>query len=176
MMPGLTKSYRGTMRNRFATVMSMRCKAEFDNIHQQVNGEFLPLKVWISAAKPAIAKCYSGDHSLFSAHSSVCDDALDNNWIVESTFLPSTFKIDTCNPTHKQTIEDCINYRLGQQTLEKTKLNTNTQKVESVNQTIRRSVSKMVWVNHYSDCVRNRLSNLKEQPGSCSTSQRTKCI
>ena len=89
------------MRNRFSTDMSMQCKADFDNIHLQVNGEFLPLKVRISADKPAITKCYSGDHSLFSAHSSVCDGAWGNNWIVESTFLPSTFKIDTCNPTNK---------------------------------------------------------------------------
>ena len=142
MMPGLTKSYRETMRNRFSTDMSMRCKAEFDNIHQQVNGAFLPLKVRISAAIPAIVKCYSGDHSLCSDYSSVCNGDKDNNWIVKSTFLPSTFQIDTCNPTHKQTIEDCINYRLGPQILEKTKLNTNTQKVESVNQTIRRSLPK----------------------------------
>ena len=142
MMPGLTKSYRETMRNRFSTDMSMKCKAEFDNIHQQVNGTFLPLKVRISAAKPAIAKCYSGEHSLCSDYSSVCNGAKDNNWIVKSTFLTSTFQIDTCNPTHKQTIEDCINYRLGPQILEITKLNTNTQKVESVNQAIRRSLPK----------------------------------
>ena len=92
MMPGLTKSNRETMRNRFSTDTSMRCKAEIDNIHQQVNGEFLPLKVWISAAKPAIAKCYSGDHGNCSAHSSVRNGAWDNNWIVKSTFLLSTFK------------------------------------------------------------------------------------
>ena len=75
MMLGLTKSYRETMRNRFSTDMSMQCKAEFDNIHQQVNGEFLPNKVQISAAKPAIAICYTGDHGLCSAHSSVCNGA-----------------------------------------------------------------------------------------------------
>ena len=97
-------------------------------------------------AKPAIAKCYCGDNSLCSDYSSVCNGAKDNNWIVKSTFLPSTFQIDTCNSTHKQTIEDCINYRLGPQILEKKKLNTNTQKVESVNQPIRRSLPKRLTV------------------------------
>ena len=193
MMPGLTKSYRETMRNRFSTDMSMRCKAEFDNIHQQVNGAFLPLKMRISAAKPAIAKCYSGGHSLCSDYSSVCNGAKDNNWIVKSTFLPSTFQIDICNPTHKQTIEDCINYRLGPHILEKTKLNTNTQKVESVNQTIRRSLPKTLT---FPRCFPGRAHSAvfsvnngpgeslvrlceetgcpKEQPGCCSTSQGTK--
>ena len=80
------------MRNRFSIDMSMRCKAEFDNIHQQVNGAFLQLKVRISAAKPAIAKCYSGDHCLCSDYSSVCNGAKDNNWIVKSTFYHQDFK------------------------------------------------------------------------------------
>ena len=65
--------------------MSMWCKVEFDNIHQ-VNGEFLPLKVQIATAKPAILKCYSGDHGLCSDHSHACNGALENNWIVKSTF------------------------------------------------------------------------------------------
>ena len=102
----------------------------------------------ISAAEPAIAKCYSGDHSLCSDYSSVCNGAKDNYWIVKNTFLSSTFQIDTCNPTHKQTIEDCISYRPGPQIIEKTKLNTNTKKVESVNQTIRRSLPKRMTFPH----------------------------
>ena len=87
MMPGLTKSYRETMQNRFSTDMSMLCKVEFDFIHQQVNGDFLPLKEWISTANPAIAKCYSRDHSICSVHLSLFDGAWDNNWIVKSTFF-----------------------------------------------------------------------------------------
>ena len=89
-----------------------------------------------------MVKCYSGDHSLCCSHSSVCSGTVDNNWIVKSSFLPDTFRIDVCNPKHRVTIEDCINYRLAPQMLEKTKLNTNTQKVESVNKIIRRSLPK----------------------------------
>ena len=92
MMPGLIKSYLETMQNRFSTDMSMQCKAEIANIHQQANRAFLPLKVRIAAAKRAIAKCYSGDHRLCSDYSSVCNEAKDSSWIVTSTFYHLYFK------------------------------------------------------------------------------------
>ena len=142
MMPGLTKCYRERLRNRFSTDLSMRCKAEFENLHQQVKGDCKSLKVRIGQAKQAVMLCYSGDHILCPLHSSVCDGTNSNNWIIKSPFLPDTFRIDISNPKHKQTLTECINYRLGSDILEKTKLNTNTQKVESVNQIIRRSLPK----------------------------------
>ena len=142
MMPGLTKSYRESLRNRFSTDLSMRCKTEFENLHEHVKGECGDLKVRIGHAKQAIIMCYSGDHSLCSVKSTVCDGTNSNNWITKSPFLPDTFRINISNPKHKQTLTECIDYRLGSETLEKTKLNTNTQKVESVNQIIRRSLPK----------------------------------
>ena len=45
-------------------------------------------------------------------------------------------------PKHKHTLAECINYRLGPEILEKTKINTSTQKVESGNQIIRRYLPK----------------------------------
>ena len=162
MMPGLTKSYRENLRNRFSTDLSMRCKSEFENVHQQVKGDFQWLKAGVCRAKQAILMCYSGNHSLCSVHSSVCNGTTSNNWIANSTFLPDTFRIDVSNPKHKQTLVECINYRLGPEILEKTKLNTNTQKVESVNQIIRRSLPKRLT---FSRCFPGRAHSANNGPG-----------
>ena len=87
----------------------MRCKAEFENFHRQVKDDFKYLKVRISEAKQAIILCYSGDHTLCSLYSRVCDGTNSNNWIVNSPFLPDAFRIDVSNPKHKQTLMECIN-------------------------------------------------------------------
>ena len=57
MMPGLTKCYRERLRNRFSTDLSMRCKTEFENLHQQVKGDCKSLKVRIGQAKQAVMDC-----------------------------------------------------------------------------------------------------------------------
>ncbi|MCU7801218.1 MAG: hypothetical protein KZQ70_14055 [gamma proteobacterium symbiont of Lucinoma myriamae] len=143
-MPGLTKGYKQTMRNRFSTDLSMRCKTEFENVHQTVQGNFVRLKTRIAKVKEAMIKCYAGDHTLCSSHSTACKGLDDNNWLSNSTFLPRTFRINVCNITHKKTFDECVNYRFGHKMLQNTKLNTNTQKVESVNQIIRRSLPKNI--------------------------------
>lgn len=44
MMPGLIKSYRQTLHNRFSVDLRMRCQAEFESAHQYINGDFKRLK------------------------------------------------------------------------------------------------------------------------------------
>ena len=149
-------------------------QTEFENAHQQVKGDFEWLKAGVCRVKKAILMCCSGDHSLCSVQSSVCNGTTSKNWIANSKFLPDTFRIDVSNPKHKQTLAESINNRLGPEILENTKLNTNTQKVQSVNQiidvpylsgqpflavsqgglTAQSSPLKMVRVNHSSSCVR----------------------
>ena len=46
-------------------------------------------------------------------------------------------------PGCEKTVRDCINYRLGPSIVELTKLNSNSQKVESLNNVIRHSLPKM---------------------------------
>lgn len=144
MMPGLTKSYRQTLQNRFSVDLSMRCQAEFESAHQYVNGDFEKLKAKIQTAYDAIIMCYGGDHTLCETHSNVCKGKTDNNWLIKSEFLPGTFRINVSNESHKKTLMECIDYRLAPNMLEKTKTNTNTQKVESVNRVIRRSLPRNV--------------------------------
>ena len=143
-MPGYTKAYRETMQNRFSSELSMRCQAEFENAHQDVGDNFTRLKARICEITDAIILCYSGDHTLCRTQSSICMGETDNNCILKSAFLPGTFKIKASETTSKSTVRDCIDYRFRPDILEKTKLNTNMQKVEAVNHIIRRSLPKTV--------------------------------
>ena len=97
MVPDLTKCYRERLRNIFSTDLSMRYKAEFENLHQQVKGDCKSLKARIGQAKQAVMLCYSGDHILCPLHSSVCFGTNSNNWIIKSPSLQDTFRIDISN-------------------------------------------------------------------------------
>ena len=72
MMPGVTKSIRMKKLNRFATDLSMRCKAEFENVHRKTAGDTEKLQGCISTIIDAILECYKGNHRLCKAHSTVC--------------------------------------------------------------------------------------------------------
>ena len=67
----------------------------------------------------------------------------DNNWISKNEYVPNNSKININRDTDK-TLRECIDLRLGPSILEKTKLNSNTQKVESVNHVIIPSLPKNV--------------------------------
>ena len=84
----------------------------------------------------AIIACYQGDHRLCLSQSTVCMGDSDNNWLVKSEYLPYFFKLKVKIGSEK-VLRDCIDYRLGASIVEKTKLNSNSQKVESVNNVIR---------------------------------------
>ena len=115
-----------------------------ENAHQDVGDTFTRLKARICEITDAIILCYSGDHTLCRTQSNICMGETDNNCILKSTFLTGTFKIKASETTSKSTVRDCIDYRFRPDILEKTKLNTNTQKVEAVNHIIRRSLPKTV--------------------------------
>ena len=143
MMPGVTKRLREKRLNSFATDLSMRCQTEFENIHRKTNGDTLKLQKHIAITTDAITACYQGDHRLCQSKSTACDGLSDNNWLVKSEFLPYFFKLKVKSGSEK-VLRDCINYRLGSSMVEKTKLNTNSQKVESFNNVIRHALPKNV--------------------------------
>ena len=51
MMPGLTKSYKECLRNRFSTDLTMRCQAEFEHAHHLAKGDFDQLKALTAEIK-----------------------------------------------------------------------------------------------------------------------------
>ncbi len=144
MMPAATKVEREKLCSRFALDMTFRCTAERSQATNHYKGDFLKIKSGISYTVDAIAHCYMGDHNLCKKYSLVCDGG-DNNWIARSTFLPRNFAVtvqDTNPDDTKNKLRECVNLRLGQAILNKTKLNTNTQKSESANKILRRSVPR----------------------------------
>ena len=118
--------------NRFATDLSMRCNAEFENVHRKTAVDTEKLQGCISTITDAILECYKGNHKLCKAHSTVCKGENDENWFVDNEYLTYFFKLKM-KPGCEKTVRDCINYRLGPIIVELTKLNSNSQKIESLN-------------------------------------------
>jgi len=87
--PGATKTQREKLCRDFATDMSKRCQAEFDDVHKATRGNLTRLKSAMPNIKQAIAiiSCYSGDHSFCKLHSRVCNGTGESNWIHKSVFL-----------------------------------------------------------------------------------------
>lgn len=142
MMPGSTIQYRQYLQGRFATDISKRCHKEFVTIHRQEAGDYSSIDSRVQLAIGAIKRCYAGDHSRCQQYSSVCVGEDGDNWIRRSAYLPCSFKINLTREHNEETLLQCIEYRLGQEVLRKTRLNTNSQKVEATNRSIRRSLPK----------------------------------
>ena len=68
-------------------------------------------------------------------HSFMCQGGKFKNWLAKSYRLSKTFSIQP-NGGDMRILDECINYRLGNDMLRKMKYLQNTQKLESVNQTI----------------------------------------
>ena len=165
MMPGVTKAYRRKKLNSFATDLNMRCQSEFDNIHRLTKGDTEKLKERIIATTDAITECYKGNHTLCKSQSTVCMGESENNWLVKSEHLSYFFKLKV-NSGSEKTLRDCIDYRLGSSIVEKTKLNSNSQKVESVNNVIRHSLPKNVtFARNFSGRAHSAVFKCNNGPG-----------
>lgn len=144
MMPGKTLQYKQYLQGRFATDISKRCQKEYSTIFKEEAGNFSVIEDRINLAIGAIKRCYSGDHTRCKRFSSVCNGEETDNWIFRSAYLPKNFKINLNNEENDEVLLRCIEYRLGREILQKTRLNTNSQKVEATNRSIRRSLPKNV--------------------------------
>lgn len=166
MMPGSTRKYRQYLRNRFAIDIARRCQSEFDSIHRQVDGRYNELVSKVHKIIPAIKKCYCGDHGQCILFSNVCSGATFNNWIKSSCYLPSNFKINGSQREHDQTLLECIEYRLSDDMLELTRLNTNSQKVEATNRSIKRSLPKNVtFTRNFCGRAHSAVHSINNGPG-----------
>ena len=83
-----------------------------------------------------------GDHDHCKKHSLVCNGG-KKNWLIKSPYLENDFKI-TASQANGAVLRACLSKRLSPTVLAKTILNTNTQKVESFNRRLRRSLPKNV--------------------------------
>ena len=167
MMPGNTKAYRLYLRNRFALDLSKRCQAEFQAISEDIGGD---LQLFVKKARNcivAIKMCYGGRHGHCQQYSSVCMKSMDKNWFSKSIFLTNNFKINLLNPKYEQTLIECIEYRLGDDALAMTYLNSNTQKVEGTNRAIKRSVpNNVTFSRNYEARVHCAINSVNNGPGN----------
>ena len=142
-MPGATKGVKDKLHSRFATDLSQRCHAEYESALSKCNGDYFRFKRSISHAVDAVVLCYQGNHFLCRTQSFVCKGQLKNNWMKNSRYLESNFKLKLSIKEQSE-VRKCVNYRLGPKELDKTKLGTNSQKSECVNKIIRRSLPNRV--------------------------------
>ena len=167
MMPGQTRTYRLYLRNRFSIDISRRCQSEFECIHRKVDGNFKEMVSQTHLCIPAIKRCYCGDHTYCKLHSNVCKGENNDNWIVKSCYLPSNFRINASKIENGQALLECIEYRLSDDMLQVTRFNSNSQKVEAFNRSLKRSLPKNVtFTRNFSGRAHSAAHSVNNGPGN----------
>ena len=143
MLKGRTAKIRTKMQNNLAIDLSERCHAEVCEAFKKYPNDFNLIRNKLSYAADAIVDCYQDWHLKCARHSFLCKGLRKNNWLKNNVILGKSFGLKQTKKT-SEILRKCINYRLSPAMLEKTKVNSNTQKVEAFNRAIRTSVPKNV--------------------------------
>ncbi|KAK3106993.1 hypothetical protein FSP39_004584 [Pinctada imbricata] len=164
-MPATTKSDKESLLSLFAMDLSKRCQAECEALPKTSTKIFSQLPILIET----IINCYCGDHGLCVLHSKVCDSLNSKNWITKSVYLLADFCIKRNDATYKA-LSECIKYRICESRIEKTVLNSNSQKVEATNRVIRRSVpTNVTYPRNFDGRSQSAVHNLNCGPGESMT-------
>ena len=138
-MPAKFKYEKQKMQDNFSMDLAERCKAEFTQAFNKLPNDTLKFKAALSYTCDAIVNCYHGHHDICHIYSFVCMKKCNTTWLQRSPFLTKDFTIKSCDESLNLVCK-CAEYRLGPAILERTKMNTNTQKVEATNRSMRRSL------------------------------------
>lgn len=96
----------------------------------------------------------------------VCREGQTDNWLSNSSFLTRNFKWNLTASENEYTLLDWIEFRLGEDMLHKTRLNTNTQKIEGTNRAIRKSIPKNVTYSlNYEGRLNSAIHSVNNRPG-----------
>jgi hypothetical protein len=165
LMPGKTVAEREKLKDRFANDCAKRCQAEFTQALAHYRGDISQVQNSRASVVDSIILCYQGDHSQCFRNSFVCR----GEWIRKSAFLTNNFQVISTEKTDN-VLRRCIEYRLSATMIYKTKLNSNTQKVEAVNRSIRRSVAhNITYVTNFVPRVHCAIHSVNNGPGSSIT-------
>ena len=93
-----------------------------------------------------------------SIHLCACKKC-NTTWLQRSPFLTKDFTIKSCDES-LNLVPKCVEYRLGPAILERTKMNTNTQKVEATNRSMRRSLPKHLTLRNFPGRVHSAAYNI----------------
>ena len=144
--PARTKAIREKMQSRLSLDLGCRVQAEFAACHEKYGHNLAQMKSHMKYVPHAIILCYSGDCRQCRKHSFVCKGLRHSQW--KRPYMPANVNI---NPTDKDVscLLTCINMRLGSSAIEKTNLNSNSQKAEGAHRAYSRCNPKIVTIAHY---------------------------
>ena len=138
-MPTATRAEKKKLLHNFALDAVHCFTAEINQAYTTYAGDANKIKNKQSYATETVVHCYMGDHALCRKHSFACRGAINDNWLKKSTYIGHDFKFP-----HSRENEDllraCVSMRLSPAILDKTIKNSNSQKVESFNRVLRRSL------------------------------------
>ena len=140
-MPTKFKYEKQKMQDNFSMDLAERCQAEFTQAFNKFPNDTLKFKAALSYTCGAIVNYYHGHHDLCHIYSFVCMNKCNTTWLQRSPFLTKDFTIKSCDES-LNLMRKCVEYRLGPAILERTKMNTNMQKVEATYRSMRRSLPK----------------------------------
>ena len=132
---------RSKNQRRFASDLATRCQAEHAQAMCSNGGGTGKTLRKLYLTKLAIAKCYTGDHSLCRRHSFVCRGKISMNWMHQSPYLQNDLKIQPTTNDHVLLMSH-IEYRLGSHVLPRVRHLLTTQKTEAVNRAISNTVPR----------------------------------
>ena len=157
------------LNKRFASDLSARCHAE----HKAANyADADKVSRKIPAVQSAILKCYTGCHDLCRKDSFVCHGYSDDNWIKGNSYLPNAFKLGNPTDSDMNKFTACVNIRLGEATLSKTKYLLNTQKCEATNKAISSTAPRnMTFTKNYDARVHAAVHTVNEGIGESIVSE-----
>jgi hypothetical protein len=140
MFPGKAAD-RESIQRQLSYNIARRCTKEFNvcfNIH---GGNLNKIKRKLTYVTDAIVECYKGNHTLCKRHSYACHGTKKNTWATK--FIPQG-KCLKITAKDEELLREIIGIRLGTKAVNVTKLNTNTQKCESVNRAFSRTNPKNI--------------------------------
>ena len=141
---GRTKLERSKVAANLAIDIACRCQSEFNEAYNTYAGDANVIKKKLSYTCDAIMQCYQGNHDKCKKFSFVCKGYVNDNWVLKSDYLSGdVFKLKN-DEECSEALRKCINYRLSPVSLSRTIFNANTQKVESFNRSLRRSLPRNV--------------------------------
>jgi len=163
-MPARTQLQRQKLLNTFATDLAERCNAEVTKSIEVHGGDFRKIRNKISYVVDAIANCYMQNHTLCRKHSFVCQGS-KRLWLNNRPLSLKHFKITNTNE-NLIVLRKFINKRLGPKTLERTRMNMNTNFVEGFNRSLRRSIpSNVTFKKNVSGRAHSAVHSVNFGPG-----------
>ncbi|XP_063419337.1 uncharacterized protein LOC134702198 [Mytilus trossulus] len=142
-LKGNTVKLRTQIQNKLAIDLSERCHGEICKAFDKYGNDIDLIRNKLTFAADAIVDCYQDWHLKCAKHSLLCKGLRNNNWLGKRALLGKKFGIKHTKKS-SEILRECVNYRMCPAMMEKTKLNSNTQKVEAFNRALRTSIPKNV--------------------------------